>query len=138
MTTTNDLCDRYVAVWNEADPTERRAQVAALWTPDAEHLLVPPEEVRDSAAGMAMHPLFEVRGHQELERRVADAYGRFVASGEYGFRRHDDPDRLRDMVKFRWAMVSATDAAVAAVGLEILLVDAEGRIRTDYQFIERS
>jgi hypothetical protein len=132
----NDLCDSYVAVWNEADAERRRARVAELWTPDAEHVLVPPAEVRDAAAGMKMSPVFEVRGHGELEERVADAHRQFVASGEFDFRRHDEPVRLRDVVKFRWEMVSAADGSVAAVGLEILVLDGQGRIRTDYQFIE--
>jgi hypothetical protein len=45
-------------------------------------------------------------------------------------------ERLRDVVKFRWKMVSTKDGAVAGLGLEFLVIDAEGRIRSDYQFIE--
>jgi hypothetical protein len=136
MNFVTDLCDRYVAVWNEGDPERRRAMVAELWAPDGEHLLVPPQEVRETAAGMKMTSVFEVRGHRELELRVADAHERFVGSGEYEFRRREDAERLRDVVKFRWEMVSARDGSVAAVGLEFLVIDAEGRIRSDYQFIE--
>jgi len=33
-------------------------------------------------------------------------------------------------------MVSNEDGSVAGVGLEFLVTDAEGRIRTDFQFIE--
>jgi hypothetical protein len=33
-------------------------------------------------------------------------------------------------------MVSTEDGSVAAVGLEFLVIDAEGRIRSGYQFIE--
>ena len=40
------------------------------------------------------------------------------------------------MVKFRWEMVSTTDGSVAGIGLEFLVIDADGRIRSDYQFIE--
>jgi hypothetical protein len=131
-----ELSDRYVALWNEGDPDRRRAMVAELWAPDGEHVLVPPQEARDLAAGMKMASVFEARGHRELEVRVTDAYERFVASGEYGFRRRDDAERLRDVVKFRWEMVSTQDGSVAGVGLEFLVIDAEGRIRSDYQFIE--
>jgi hypothetical protein len=46
-----ELCDRYVAVWNERDPKRRRAMVAELWAPDGEHLLVPPQEVRQARRG---------------------------------------------------------------------------------------
>jgi hypothetical protein len=33
-------------------------------------------------------------------------------------------------------MVSTEDGSVAGVGLEFLVMDAEGRLRSDYQFIE--
>jgi hypothetical protein len=136
MSLTNELCDRYVALWNEADPERRRAMVADLWAADAEHVLVPPEDVREAAADMGMSAVFEVRGHRELEARVSDAHQRFIASGDYAFRRRDDAQRLRDVVKFTWEMVATRDGAVAGVGLEFLVVDRAGRIRSDYQFIE--
>jgi hypothetical protein len=136
MNLANELGDRYVAVWNEGDPERRRALIAELWAPDGEHLLVPPQEVRQAAAGMKMSSMFVVRGHRELDARVTDAYERFIASGEYDFRRRDDAERLRDVVKFRWEMISSGGGSVAGVGLEFLVIDAEGRIRSDYQFIE--
>ncbi len=34
-------------------------------------------------------------------------------------------------------MISKHDGEVAAVGLEVFVLDAQGRIVTDYQFIER-
>jgi hypothetical protein len=43
--------------------------------------------------------------------------------------------RVGDVVKFSWAMVR-TDGQVAAVGLEFLVLEADGRARLDYQFIE--
>ena len=73
---------------------------------------------------MKMSAEFDVRGHRELENHVTDAHERFIAPGEYGFRRRYDAERLRDVVKFRWEMVSTADTSV-------------GRIRSDYQFIER-
>jgi hypothetical protein len=87
--------------------------VAELWAADGEHPLVPPQEVHEAATGMRMSSLFEVRGHRELETRVTDAHERFIASGEYGFRRRDDAERLRDVVKFRREMVSTEDGSVA-------------------------
>jgi hypothetical protein len=132
----SDLCDRYVAIWNESDPERRRMLVAELWAPDGEHVLVPPQQVRTAAAEMKMRSAFEVRGHAELEARVADAHERFIAPGEYAFRRREDAARLRDVIKFRWEMVSTEDGSVAAVGLEFLVIDGKRQIRSDYQFIE--
>jgi hypothetical protein len=90
MNFADELGDRYVAVWNERDPGRRRAMVAELSAPDGEHLLVPPQEVRQAAAGMKMSRVFEVRGHRELDARVTDAHERFIIPGEYEFRRRDD------------------------------------------------
>jgi hypothetical protein len=136
MSFADEMCDRYVAVWNEPDPERRRAMVTELWAPDGEHVLAPPREVTELAAGMKMSSAFEVRGHRELEDRVADAHERFIASGEYEFRRRGDAERLRDVIKFRWEMVATQDRSLAGVGLEFLMTDAEGRILRDYQFIE--
>jgi hypothetical protein len=47
----------------------------------------------------------------------------------------DNAARVGDAVKFNWEMVS-TSGEVAGVGLEFLVLDADGRIRLDYQFIE--
>jgi hypothetical protein len=136
MSLIDELCDRYVAVWNESDPERRRELVADLWAVDAEHVLVPPRDVVDAASGLSMRAAFEVRGRQELEARVREAHERFIASGDYAFRRRDDAQRLRDVVKFTWEMTATADGSVAGAGLEFLVVDADGRIRSDYQFIE--
>jgi hypothetical protein len=136
MNLTDELCERYVALWNEPDTERRRALIADLWAADGEQVLVPPQETRAAAAEMNMRALFEARGHRELMDRATDAYERFIASGEYAFRRRDDPERLRDVVKFRWEMVSNADGKVAGVGLEFLVLDAAGKIVSDYQFIE--
>jgi hypothetical protein len=119
MNSATELSDSYVTVWNEGDPERRRAMVAELWAPDGEHVLVPPQEVREAAAEMKMASVFEVRGHRELEVRVTDAYERFVAAGEYHFRRREDAERLRDVVKFIWEMVSSEDGSVIGIGIEI-------------------
>jgi hypothetical protein len=39
------------------------------------------------------------------------------------------------VVKFGWETVSAS-GEVAGVGIELVILDADGRIRTDYRFIE--
>ena len=135
MTELQSLVDRYVAIWNEPSAERRREAVAALWTEDALHLLLPPKAVRDSAATLSVEAIFQSRGHRELETRVTRAYEEFVAAGEFSFRSKNDAQRLNDVVKFRWEMVSKT-GEVAGVGLEILTLAADGRVRTDYQFIE--
>jgi hypothetical protein len=93
--------------------------------------------VRDAAAapGIGLTARLEARGHDALEARATSAYNQFIASGDYSFRRRDDVARLADVVKFGGEMVDR-DGTVAGGGLEFLVLAPDGRIRTDYQFIE--
>jgi hypothetical protein len=131
------LADRFIALWNEADPERRRRLIAELWTEDGSQILQPPQEMLEIAArpGLGLAATLEARGHAELEARAATAYEQWVDSGELRFRRRDDVERLHDVVKFHWEAVSP-DGEVTAVGLDFLVLGAEGRIRRDYVFIE--
>lgn len=135
MTDPNELADRYVAIWNEPDPERRRAAVRTLWTENGAQLLKPPEDIRHSAAKLAIQPTLEARGHAELEARVSRAYEEFVAPGTMTFRSCNDADRVKDAVKFRWEAIGAGGEPQGA-GLQVLILDPDGRIRLDYQFIE--
>jgi hypothetical protein len=131
----NDLVDRYAAIWNEPSAAKRREMVGDLWTEDALHVFQPPQDVVDAAASLDVTAVFQARGHAELEARVARAHEEFVASGEFVFRRVGRPARVADAVRFSWEMVGA-DGTVAGVGLEFVVLAADGRIQRDYQFIE--
>jgi hypothetical protein len=130
-----ELVDRYVAVWIEPDADRRRTAIAALWTKDGVQLLQPPQEVLKTAAGLGLTPTLQARGHDELEVRVTRAYEEFIAPGEFVFRARDNAACLGNVVKFNWEMVTGS-GEVAGVGLEVLILDDDGRIRIDYQFIE--
>ena len=129
--------DRYVAVWIEPDTERRRKTITQLWAEDGVHILEPPQEVRQTAATLGMTPTLKARGHDALEIRVTRSYEQFIAPGEFMFRARDNAAGMDDVVKFNWEMVRISDVEVAGVGLEILVLDDDGRIRIDYQFIER-
>jgi hypothetical protein len=120
MSDAEDLAQRYVHIWNEADPAARRAQVAALWAENGTHYV----RVR------------EVHGHADLETRVATSHQTNVAERNYRFEVADGIERLRDVVKFNWRMVPKAGGAVVATGLIVCLLAEDGRIRIDYQFID--
>ncbi|QXE38836.1 hypothetical protein KQY30_02005 [Streptomyces sp. GMY02] len=124
-------------MWNEPDAGRRRAAIQELWCADAVHVLQPPEEILRTAQGLGFDRLvLEARGHRALEFRVTRAYEEFVAPGTFVFRSRGNTDRLHDIVKFNWEMVPRDGGEAVGVGLEILVLDAEGRIVSDYQFIE--
>jgi hypothetical protein len=132
-----DLADRYAAVWNEPDTQRRRAAIRELWSADAVHVLQPPQEMLRSAEAIGFDRLvLQARGHDALQSRVTRAYEEFVAPGTYVFRSRGNAGRLHDVVKFNWEMVAKDGGEVAGVGLEILILGPDGRILSDYQFIE--
>jgi hypothetical protein len=133
-----NLADRYVALWNEPDAERRRQLIGGLWTEDGEHILQPPDDMREIAArpGIGLTARLDARGHAALEARATSAHQAFVAPGSFRFRRRDDVEQVADVVTFRWDMVSG-DGEVAGGGLEVLVLAPDGRIRCDYQFIGR-
>jgi hypothetical protein len=138
MSTHEELVQRYVAMWNEADPEARRAAVRELWAEDGIQVLKPPEELLANAAALGfVNPVLEARGHAELDARVTRAHEEFVAPGEFRFRARQDPVLLGSVMRFGWEMVATKDGEAVAAGTEFAILDASGRIRADYQFIER-
>jgi hypothetical protein len=130
-----ELAGRYLAVWNEPDAELRRKTIHGLWAEDGVHVLQPPQEIRTIAGGLGFtSPALEARGYDALESRITRAYRDFVASGEFTFRPQGNADRLHDVVKFAWEAVRCGDGEVASVGLVILVLDEDSRIKTDYMF----
>ena len=133
---TETLAEKYMALWNEPDADRRRRMIAELWTEDGRHILQPPEEIRGIAAqpGIGLTAILEARGHEEIEARVVSAYEHWVGSEGLSFRGRDDAERLGDVVKFHWEAVSP-DGEVTGVGLDVLVLGADGRIERDYTFV---
>jgi hypothetical protein len=131
-----ELAEKYLALWNERDSDQRRRLIAELWTQDGRHILQPPQEIRAIAArpGIALTAILEARGYEEIETRVASAYEHWVGAEGLSFRGRDDAARLGDVVKFHWEAV-ARDGQVFGVGLNFLVLAADGRIERDYTFV---
>ena len=131
-----EVAEKYLALWNEPDADRRRRMIAELWTDDGRHILQPPQEIRAIAAqpGIAMTATLKARGYAEIEARAASVYEHWVGSEGLSFRGRDDAERLGDVVKFHWEAV-ANDGELFAVGLNFLVLVADGRIARDYTFI---
>lgn len=128
---------RHAPITNEPDAALRRKAIEELWTEGGAHILQPPAELRQVAAGLGFTSAgLEARGHDELQARVTRAWEEFVAPGTFTFRSRDNADGLRNVVKFNWEMVPLGGGEATAVGLEILVLGPDGRIEADYQFIE--
>ncbi|MCK1323597.1 hypothetical protein IVA94_22395 [Bradyrhizobium sp. 156] len=117
--TPQQLADCYVALWNETDADARRQSIEAFWTPEGRHF------VRTR----------EVHGYESLQERVTASHESNVRDNGNVFRARQDARRVQDVVTFHWEMVPAGGGDVLAVGLEVLIVDGEGGVVTDYQFV---
>jgi hypothetical protein len=114
-----EFIDRYVEVWNEPDPEQRRRTIEALWAP----------------GGANYTQSMEATGYEALDDRVTGAYEAYVRSGKYRFHRAGPPVAHHNAAKVQWEMLSVDDGSVASVGLEFLILANDGRIISDHQFI---
>ena len=111
--------ERYVAVWNEPDAVVRRRMVEELWVPDGANF------TRSN----------EWHGYEALESRVRGAHEKWVRDGGCLFRPRKVDSHHR-AVRFVWEMVSTGGGQVVSVGLEVMLLARDERIREDYQFVD--
>jgi hypothetical protein len=120
MNTVAELAERYVAVWNEADPETRRRRIAELWTRE----------------GGTSHRLIDAFGYEALEGRVTRSYDKWIAEKGYRFRALGKAVGHHGTVKFVWEMVPADGGGAISVGIDLLVLGPDGRIQIAYQFIE--
>ena len=48
----------------------------------------------------------------------------------------NNADTHHDTVKFNWEMIPSNGGETATIGFDFLILDSNGQIRVDYQFIE--
>ena len=132
------LADRYMALWNEPDADRRRRMIAE--TLDGGRVTDPPAAPGD--ARDRSEPRYRAGRHTrgagtllELEARATASYDHWVGSEGLSFRGRDDAERLGEVVKFHWDAVT-NDGETAAVGLNVLVLAADGRIERNYTFVD--
>ncbi|MEU9992750.1 nuclear transport factor 2 family protein [Streptomyces sp. NPDC048045] len=122
QTTDTDLdqiAQRYIAVWSEPQAAARKRAVAELWAPD----------------GVEFVEGAQFRGPDSLVDRISEAYGLFVASGEYHVTGdnhvtvHDDVRMLTIQLTYTKGPQAGEVAWAARV---FLVLDDDGRILQDY------
>lgn len=117
---------RYMAMWHEPDAEHRHAIVRGLWAEDAENIT----------------RRFKARGMAEVIARVDRAHDEWVVDKHFMFRpRGGKPaahtaDAHNQLVKFSWEMLPRGGGPVEAHGLDVFMLDDDGRIAKLYQFAE--
>lgn len=111
---------RYMAMWHEPDAARRRRLVEGLWADGAENL------TRN----------FSAHGMDAIVARVARAHDEWVARQGFIFCPAGPSDSHNHLVRFTWEMVPRGGGAAQARGLDVIVLDDGGRIRSLYQFAE--
>ena len=111
------IADAYIRVWNEADPAERRAQLARYW----------------SAKARYADPLMRAEGREAIAVMIEDARAQFPG---YGFTLGSTPDGHDAYVRFSWGLAPAGEATLIE-GTDMVRLDGDGRIAEVIGFLDK-
>jgi SnoaL-like domain len=117
MTSYDEIAQRYIEAWNEADPNARRAKVNELYTEDARYI----------------DPLAEAEGHDAIEATIATVQQQFPG---FVFRLAGPVDGHHNQARFGWHLGPAGEPA-PFVGFDVAVTDATGRIQTVLGFLDK-
>ena len=120
LTGIDALLERYLAIYNETDPAKRRADIEALWTPDA---------VLANASMM-------YRGHNEIAVGVGRSHDQWVGSG-HEFRPGGITSVHHNTARFVWHMHLGDHPEPVAKGTNFMVFTIDGRLASDYQFNDK-
>jgi hypothetical protein len=119
MTDLDEFITQYVATWNEPDADICRKWIPGIW----------------SERASLYNGIKEYHGHAGIEAAVKRSYDLFGSRG-FLFRPREQPVSHHSAIRFTWEMITPVEGTVDSIGTQFLLLEDDGRIRLDYQFIE--
>jgi hypothetical protein len=109
MSNVTQTVDAYLEMWNETDPARRTERIEEAWASDGHYI----------------DPLLEARGHAALSEMVAAVHAQYPG---HRFRRTSGIDVHHSLVRFGWEL-AAPDGAVTVAGIDVAVMDADGRLQ---------
>jgi hypothetical protein len=109
----SDLVAQYLETWNETDPTARKTAIEQLWATD----------------GVYTDPMATAAGRDQIDATIAAVQGQFPG---LAFTLAGPVDAHHDTARFTWSL---GDELV--IGFDVLVLDADGRIRNVYGFLDK-
>jgi hypothetical protein len=109
--------ERYLAMWNEADPAARRALVDKACTSDVTYV----------------DPLAAVEGPDALDGLIAAAQGQFAG---FVFTAGGAVDGHHEVARFTWHLGRPGEEPLVE-GFDVIELAADGRIRTVRGFLDK-
>ncbi len=117
MTDAATVADRYIALWNEADPARRQGLIEAVWTDDACYV----------------DPLMQGQGRDQIDALVAAVHARFPG---HRFALAGQPDGYADRIRFSWTLGAEGQPSIAH-GTDFGVLAEDGRLRSVTGFLDQ-
>jgi hypothetical protein len=118
MTSSNELVERYLAIWNERDDAKRRALIEKTWVEQPSYV----------------DPLMNAASVAELDAFVDNVQGQFPG---YEFRPVGTADLYGDRIRFSWEVVNVEDGSSPAAGTDFGIISQDGRFVAVTGFLDR-
>ncbi|MGO9902942.1 MAG: nuclear transport factor 2 family protein [Solirubrobacteraceae bacterium] len=118
MTDSETLVQRFVHTWHEPDSHARRRAIAKIWAEDCAY----------------RNARVEFHGRERIEEAVRAAHEAYVMN-DYVFN-VTQVNTNHDAIRYVWEMVPAAGGEPASIGTHVVLLDADGRMVNDHQFID--
>jgi SnoaL-like domain len=118
MADATTIAERYIDLWNETNPQNRRKLIASAWTEDA----------------LYVDPLMKGQGHSEIDALIGAVHERFPG---HRFALTGEPDGHGDRLRFSWTL-GIPNAAPVAHGTDFGIVAADGRLKSVSGFLDQA
>ncbi len=113
-----EIIERYIAAWNETDPSQRRGLVDALWAAD----------------GSYTDPLADARGRAEIDGLIGAVQEQFPG---FAFSLGGPVDGHHNQARFTWHLGPASGGEPVVIGFDVAVLDGGGQIRSVYGFLDK-
>ena len=112
-----EIAERYIACWNEADPQRRRKLIDEVWAEDASYV----------------DPMAEARGRDEIDALVGAVQTQFPG---LTFSLAGPVDAHHQQARFSWALGPA-GAEPVVLGFDVAVAAEDGRLASVLGFLDK-
>jgi hypothetical protein len=112
-----EIIERYIECWNQADPVARRALIDSVWAADASYT----------------DPLADVRGREAIDAVIGAAQAQFPG---LVFSLGGPVDANHNQARFTWHLGPDGGEAIV-IGFDVAVVDDSGQIAAVYGFLDK-
>jgi hypothetical protein len=118
MSDTQHVAEAYIAIWNDQNPTTRRARIEALFTEDVTFV----------------DPLADIQGWDAIDQLIAGAQSQFAG---LTFSVAGNADGHHDIARFTWHLNAPKTEEPIVIGFDVVALDDTTRITQVHGFLDK-